>query len=107
VIDSDYRGEVGVVLFNHSETDFKVNVGDRVAQLVLEKIALAEVQEVNDLDETVRGGGGFGSTGVSIDKENCNSGARNVSSPLKRAKPSSDAPLPPTEAGAGVTQMQS
>lgn len=64
VIDQDYRGNVGIVLFNHAETDFKVEVGDRVAQLVLEKIALAEVVEVTDLEETTRGSGGFGSTGV-------------------------------------------
>eukprot|EP00455_Lapot_gusevi_P050339 TRINITY_DN727_c0_g1_i2.p1 TRINITY_DN727_c0_g1~~TRINITY_DN727_c0_g1_i2.p1 ORF type:complete len:189 (+),score=46.74 TRINITY_DN727_c0_g1_i2:40-606(+) len=65
VIDADYRGNVGVVLFNHSEVDFKVNVGDRVAQLILERIALAEVEEVSELDDTERGAGGYGSTGVS------------------------------------------
>lgn len=64
VIDSDYRGEVGVVLFNHSSTEaFKVNHGDRIAQLILEKISIAEVIEVQDLEETERGSGGFGSTG--------------------------------------------
>ena len=63
VIDYDYRGPVGVVLFNHAETDFEVKRGDRVAQLILEKIVMAEVQEVEDLDETSRGAGGFGSTG--------------------------------------------
>ena len=65
VVDADYRGEVGVILFNFGKEDFEVKEGDRIAQLVLEKIELAEVAEVTDLDETVRGAGGFGSTGVS------------------------------------------
>lgn len=66
VIDADYRGNVGVILFNHSDADFEVKQGDRVAQLILEKIAYADVMEVEDLDETVRGAGGYGSTGVSV-----------------------------------------
>jgi len=64
VIDADYRGNVGVLLFNHADTDFNVERGDRVAQLILERIYLPEVQEVAELDDTARGGGGFGSTGV-------------------------------------------
>ncbi|XP_058787870.1 deoxyuridine 5'-triphosphate nucleotidohydrolase [Vicia villosa] len=64
VIDADYRGPVGVILFNHSDVDFEVKVGDRVAQLIIEKIITPEVSEVLDLDSTVRGEGGFGSTGV-------------------------------------------
>ncbi|KAL1336381.1 hypothetical protein HN51_030750 [Arachis hypogaea] len=64
VIDADYRGPVGVILFNHSDVDFEVKVGDRVAQLILEKIVTPDVVEVEDLDSTVRGEGGFGSTGV-------------------------------------------
>ncbi|KAK7300591.1 hypothetical protein RJT34_11439 [Clitoria ternatea] len=64
VIDADYRGPVGVILFNHSEVDFEVKVGDRVAQLIIEKIVTPDVVEVQDLDSTVRGEGGFGSTGV-------------------------------------------
>lgn len=64
VIDQDYRGEVGVILFNHSDQDFVVKPGDRVAQLILEKIEIADVQEVSDLDDTKRGSGGFGSTGT-------------------------------------------
>nr|GMC79355.1 deoxyuridine 5'-triphosphate nucleotidohydrolase [Ipomoea batatas]GMC88659.1 deoxyuridine 5'-triphosphate nucleotidohydrolase [Ipomoea batatas] len=64
VIDADYRGSVGVILFNHSDADFEVKVGDRVAQLIIEKIVTPEVEEVDDLDSTVRGSGGFGSTGV-------------------------------------------
>ena len=65
VIDADYRGEVGVILFNFGTKDFEIKEGDRIAQLVLEKIELSEVWEVAELDETVRGEGGFGSTGVS------------------------------------------
>ena len=68
VIDADYRGEVGVVLFNHGSTDFKVNIGDRIAQLILERICLAEIEKVEQLDDTQRGAGGFGSTGVAEKK---------------------------------------
>jgi len=64
VIDEDYRGPVGVVMFNHSDEDLSVDVGDRIAQLVLERIAIAEVEEVSELPTTERGAGGFGSTGV-------------------------------------------
>ncbi|KAL2504107.1 Deoxyuridine 5'-triphosphate nucleotidohydrolase [Abeliophyllum distichum] len=64
VIDADYRGPVGVILFNHSDVDFEVKAGDRIAQLIIEKIVNPEVTEVDDLDSTVRGSGGFGSTGV-------------------------------------------
>lgn len=64
VIDADYRGPVGVILFNHSDVDFEVKLGDRIAQLIIEKIVTPEVMEVEDLDSTVRGEGGFGSTGV-------------------------------------------
>ena len=64
VIDQDYRGEVGVVLFNHGDSDFQVKQGDRIAQLILEKIETPIVQEVQELNETKRGTGGFGSTGI-------------------------------------------
>ncbi|GLU04421.1 hypothetical protein SLE2022_215710 [Rubroshorea leprosula] len=64
VIDADYRGPVGVILFNHSDVDFEVKAGDRIAQLIIEKIMTPDVVEVEDLDSTVRGAGGFGSTGV-------------------------------------------
>lgn len=64
VIDADYRGEVAVVLFNHSEDDFSVQVGDRIAQLVVEKISMGDVQIMDSLDDTDRGAAGFGSTGV-------------------------------------------
>ncbi|KAF9057433.1 dUTPase-like protein [Panaeolus papilionaceus] len=63
VIDADYRGVVFVLLFNHSDKDFEVQEGDRIAQLIIERIYTPEVQEVDDLEETVRGAGGFGSTG--------------------------------------------
>lgn len=63
VIDADYRGQVKVLLFNHADADFTVQEGDRVAQLVLERIYTPEVQEVQELEESVRGAGGFGSTG--------------------------------------------
>ena len=65
VIDSDYRGEVKVVLRNHSDIPFIVNTGDRIAQMVIEVISTPEVMEVDDLSITVRAGGGFGSTGIS------------------------------------------
>lgn len=64
VIDADYRGAVGVILFNHTDMNFEVKVGDRIAQLIIEKIITPEVQEVEDLDSTERGSCGFGSTGI-------------------------------------------
>ncbi len=64
VIDEDYRGNVGVILFNHSDVDFAVAAGDRVAQLVLEVIQTPAVEVVEELEDTARGAGGFGSTGV-------------------------------------------
>ncbi|KAJ0086531.1 hypothetical protein Patl1_09125 [Pistacia atlantica] len=64
VIDADYRGPVGVILFNHSDVDFEVKAGDRIAQLIIEKIMTPDVLVVEDLDSTLRGEGGFGSTGV-------------------------------------------
>ena len=64
VVGSDYRGEVGVVLFNHGDQDFQVKMGDRIAQLILEKNDTLPVEEVQGLNDTVHGSGGFGSTGV-------------------------------------------
>ena len=69
VIDADYRGPVGVVMFNHGDSDLEIKHGDRIAQLVLEKISYADIVEVADLDETERGSGGFGSTGVETQKK--------------------------------------
>jgi dUTP pyrophosphatase len=63
-IDCDYRGEVKVILINLGEEDFAINRGDRIAQLVVAPAPQALTQEVEDLDDTVRGAGGFGSTGV-------------------------------------------
>jgi dUTP pyrophosphatase len=62
-IDSDYRGELKVILINHSGEPFPIHRGDRVAQIVLAPVTLAEWNEVTELDETARGAGGFGSTG--------------------------------------------
>lgn len=63
VIDSDYRGAVSVLLFNLSTEPFTINTGDRIAQLIIERIHLPETVVVDDLDATVRGESGFGSTG--------------------------------------------
>ena len=63
-IDADYRGEIGVILVNLSEEEFVIENGERVAQLVIAKHEQAEWVEVENLDETNRGAGGFGSTGV-------------------------------------------
>ena len=68
VVDADYRGPVGVVLFNLGSEEFQVNEGDRIAQLVLEQIIMSPIEVVDKLDETVRGSGGFGSTGVANKK---------------------------------------
>ena len=63
-IDADYRGEIGVVLVNLSDKDFVVNDGERIAQLVIARYEQAELQLVDVLDETERGAGGYGHTGV-------------------------------------------
>ncbi|KIY73786.1 dUTP pyrophosphatase [Cylindrobasidium torrendii FP15055 ss-10] len=63
VVDSDYRGTLFVLLFNHSDKDFEIKQGERIAQLILEKISTPEIEEVDDLEATIRGAGGFGSTG--------------------------------------------
>ena len=62
-IDSDYRGELKIILFNHGKEDFIINNGDRIAQMVLVPIVKMEFEEVDSLPNTVRGLGGFGSTG--------------------------------------------
>ena len=62
-IDSDYRGEIKVILFNHGKSDFLINNKDRIAQMILTPVIKMELQEANELPETVRGEGGFGSTG--------------------------------------------
>jgi dUTP pyrophosphatase len=62
-IDADYRGEVKVILVNHGEEDFVIRRGERIGQLVIAPVVQAVWAEVANLDETVRGAGGFGSTG--------------------------------------------
>jgi dUTP pyrophosphatase len=64
VIDSDYRGEIIVALYNHSDSSVTVASGDRIAQLVLTPYIKADFEEADELDDTVRGDGGFGSTGT-------------------------------------------
>ena len=83
VIDADYRGEVGVVLFNHSEEDFKVKPGDRIAQLILEKIDTPQVKEVEELPDTTRGAKGFGSTGWRSDDKSETDGKTKTNSSQK------------------------
>ncbi len=63
-IDADYRGEVGVVLINHGQAPFTINRGERIAQMIVAAYARVAWQAVEDLNETQRGAGGFGSTGV-------------------------------------------
>ncbi len=63
-IDADYRGEIGVVLVNLSDTDFTVNPGERIAQMVVAKYEQAQMELVETLDDTERGAGGYGHTGV-------------------------------------------
>ena len=62
-IDSDYRGEIKIILFNHGKEEFTVNNGDRIAQMILMPVLKAEFEEIKELPKTVRGSGGFGSTG--------------------------------------------
>lgn len=64
VIDSDYRGEIMVALYNHSPEDITIESGERVAQMVIAPYIYAQYEEVAELEETVRGAGGFGSTGA-------------------------------------------
>lgn len=64
VIDPDYTGEIHVLLFNHGTENFEIRTGDRIAQLILEKFESYEVIQVDSITETLRGSGGFGSTGV-------------------------------------------
>ena len=62
-IDSDYRGEIKIIIFNHGNKDFTINNEDRIAQMVLTPVVKIELEETKKLPETVRGEGGFGSTG--------------------------------------------
>jgi dUTP pyrophosphatase len=89
VIDADYRGPIGVILFNFGELDFVIKKGDRIAQMILEKVCMAPAIEVIDLDDTERGAAGFGSTGVSAKKQ------RTVT-PTNEALPGSTMPVDET-----------
>jgi dUTP pyrophosphatase len=62
-IDSDYRGELKIIIYNHGNKDFTVNNSDRIAQMILTPVVKMELQETDELPETLRGEGGFGSTG--------------------------------------------
>lgn len=63
IIDSNYRGEIGIVMTNLSQVDYQIKVGDRVAQMLIQKIEIAEFEEVEELSDTNRGGAGFNSSG--------------------------------------------
>ena len=62
-IDSDYRGEIKVIIYNHGSKNFLINNGDRIAQMILTPVLKMEFEEVNNLPKSIRGKGGFGSTG--------------------------------------------
>jgi len=62
-IDSDYRGEIKVIVYNHGNNDFHINNGDRIAQMILTPVIKMELEETIDLPGSIRGKGGFGSTG--------------------------------------------
>ena len=64
VIDADYTGEVKIVIFNHGNDDYTINAGDRIAQLIIEKICTPDILKVDELQRTVRNASGWGSTGV-------------------------------------------
>jgi dUTP pyrophosphatase len=64
VVDSSYRGEVGVVLKNLSKEKYEIKKGEKIAQMLIQKIENPEIEEVDDLESTERGNGGFGSTGL-------------------------------------------
>ncbi len=63
-IDSDYRGEIGIIVINWGQRPFKIRRGDRIAQIIIARAYRADITEVDDLDSTQRGGGGFGHSGV-------------------------------------------
>ena len=62
-IDSDYRGEIKVIIYNHGNSNFLINNGDRIAQMILTPVLKMELEETDELPKTIRGEGGFGSTG--------------------------------------------
>lgn len=79
VVDSDYRGPVGVILFNWGDADFEIQKGDRIAQLIVELIVLPDVVEVENLESTERGVAGFGSTGVAKEEDIASKKQRTIS----------------------------
>jgi dUTP pyrophosphatase len=64
VIDSNYRGEIGVIVCNLSQKEYKINKGDKIAQMLIQKVKCPIIEEVENLDDTIRGEDGFGSTGL-------------------------------------------
>lgn len=64
VLDYTYRGEYKILLLNISDQDYKIKKGDKIAQILIQKVETAEIEEVNELSDTIRGEGGFGSTGL-------------------------------------------
>jgi len=62
-MDSDYRGEIKIIIYNHGNENFSINNGDRIAQMILAPVVKMELEEKNDLPKSIRGKGGFGSTG--------------------------------------------
>ena len=95
VVDADYRGPVGVVLFNFGSEDFEVNVGDRVAQLILEQISMVPAVKVEELTETQRGAGGFGSTGVSKELKEGGEPEKKVQRTISPSNSGEQAPMEP------------
>ncbi|HEX3032583.1 MAG TPA: dUTP diphosphatase [Bacillota bacterium] len=63
-VDADYRGEIGIIMINYGSQSFTVNRGDRIAQMVLNRVVQGDLVQVEELDETARAAGGFGSTGL-------------------------------------------
>ena len=110
VVDADYRGPVGVVLFNFGPDDFVVEHGDRIAQLILEKVSMVSAMRVEDLEDTVRGEGGFGSTGVSTgsakeegggEKEKEKDGGEEEEGPEKKVRKRVVSPADDEDSGGG------
>ncbi len=87
-IDADYRGELGVLLINLSDTAFKIARGERIAQLVIAPVTHAKLKEVRGLSETKRGGGGFGSTGVKTKKKALKTARKTASKKVLRRRKS-------------------
>ena len=92
VIDSDYTGELKVVLFNHNNKKYNIKPGFRIAQLILEQCVTPEVVEVDDLDTTDRGSNGFGSTGVSAPTPAPTPVLAPVLTPIEIPSPPADTP---------------